>query len=104
MKDKKKDIISEILDNVNKDREKADEYLDSISSYIETNSGGMSGEDFSKIMMSAAKLLETSQKSNEQIVKLLEIRKKFKPKKVKQDDNLSESDIDKIYKGETVEI
>ncbi len=102
----KKGIIDNILSNIKEDRKKVDEYLDSISNYIENNGNVISGDEYSKIMTSAAKLLETSQKSNEQIVKLLEINKKFKPKKTKDNQNLTQEDIEKLYKGEgeTVEI
>jgi hypothetical protein len=100
----KKSIIDNILSNIAEDRKKVDEYLDSISNYIDNNGSAISGDEYSKIMTSAAKLLETSQKSNEQIVKLLEINKKFKPKKVKDNQNLTQEDIEKLYKGDVVEI
>jgi hypothetical protein len=102
---KKKTIKDKILQNIEEDRKNAQEYIEKISEYLDSNTSAISGDEYSKIMMSAAKLLETNQKSNEQIVKLFEINKKFKPKVIKDENAITEKDLEDIYnRNEEVEM
>lgn len=101
----KKSIKDKILENIEQDRKLSIEYIDKISEYLDVSSGIISPEDYSKIMLSVSKLIETNQKSNEQIVKLFEVSKKFKPKIIKEDNSITEKDIEEIYgKSEEVEM
>lgn len=112
---KNKNLNEKILDNIEKDRKNTEIFLENINSYLEQQNLldkesenedsenkkylSINGEDYSKIMMSAAKLIETSAKSNEQIIKLLEINKKNKPKK-KEDDKLTKEEISMLISQE----
>lgn len=96
-------LKKKILMNVTEDREKASEFIDNINKFLE-NTTGITGEDYSKIMLSASKLMEVAQKSNEQIVKIFETISKKKV--VKKDDGIQD-EINKILgqkSNETVEI
>lgn len=113
---KRKDLKERILKNIEKDRSNSQKFLDNISEFLESigdassddngddNNGasGISGEDYSKIMISAAKLIETSAKANEQVVKVLELagknRKKKDPPPAK---DLTQEEIDKILAEKT---
>ncbi len=100
----KESIKDKILKNIEQDRKDSKEYMERISDFLDSTSG-ISGEEYSKIMMSVAKLIETNQKSNEQIVKLFEINKKFKKKIIKEDNSITDKDIENIYnRKEEVEI
>lgn len=95
-------LKKKILMNVTEDREKATEFINNISKFLD-NTVGITGEEYSKIMLSASKLMEVAQKSNEQIVKIFETMAKKKP--VKKDDGI-DKDIEKILQqssGEVVE-
>lgn len=91
-------LEEKIFTNIEKDRGNSDKFLADAQSYLDNNP--VTGEEYSKIMLAIAKVMENSQKSNEQFVKIFELYQK----KMKIDDNmdLSKEDIEKIY-GEVVE-
>jgi len=100
---KQSSLRKKILLNTEDDRQKSKEFIDNISSYLDNNSN-ISGEDFSKIMMSAAKLMEVNSKSNEQIVKIFETIRRYKPKKIEnKSEELTAEEVEKILTGEIVE-
>lgn len=94
-------LKKKILMNITEDRAKTAEFVENISEYL--NSHALGGEEYSKIMLSLSKLMEVSQKSNEQIVKIYETLSK--KKSVKKDVDMKD-DIDKIIQNreEVVEI
>lgn len=98
---KQSSLRKKILLNIEEDRQKSKEFVDNISNFL-SNTNGITGEEYSKIMMSAAKLMEVNSKSTEHIVKLFETVKKYKPKKDVQSNELSPEEVQKIL-GEVVE-
>lgn len=64
-------LIEKALENADEDRSSAKELLEGVSAYI-----GQSTERFKEAGMVAAKYLETLQRSNEQIIKIAELRRK----------------------------
>jgi len=96
-----KDIKKRIFMSALADRTKCDELLDGIDSYL--NTVAPDPEGYSKVVMSAAKLMECKTKSNEQLLKIFEIERKNKPEKPSED--LSEEEMDSIIDSkEEVEI
>ena len=83
-----KDLIGIALENINKDREKTDELLQELSSYLVG-----SYDKFAESGNIAAKYLETLQRSNEQLVKLVTLIEK----KSAANEGLSEKDKDEIF-------
>jgi hypothetical protein len=63
--------LEEAIDNIREDRKKADSLLKDIAQYI-----GQSQERHREVGLTAAKYLETLQRSNEQLVKITDILKK----------------------------
>lgn len=63
--------LEEAIDNIREDRKKADSLLKDIAVYI-----GGSQERHREVGLTAAKYLETLQRSNEQLVKITDILKK----------------------------
>jgi F0F1-type ATP synthase membrane subunit b/b' len=63
--------LEEAIDNIREDRKKADSLLKDIASYI-----GQSQDRHREVGLTAAKYLETLQRSNEQLVKITDILKK----------------------------
>ena len=57
--------LEEAIDNIREDRKKADSLLKDIASYI-----GQSQDRHREVGLTAAKYLETLQRSNEQLVKI----------------------------------
>lgn len=100
-KKKLENFEKSILNNIEKDREAVDAFLLKITDYINVKGEEMYGKDFSLIMMAAAKLVENSQRSNEQIVRLLEMYNK--KKEAPQGPELSQEEVENIYKEEIVE-
>lgn len=96
---KKKILTKKVIINIEKDRERSEEFLRGIEEYLQANISRITGEEYSKIVMSAAKLVEASQKSNEQIVKMFEIFSKKKTP-VKKSSELSSEEIEEIMKRE----
>lgn len=100
---RKKDIdldsyVSEAKENITADRKKARETLDGLLLAI---GGGVNKDrvsDYTGAHNSAAKLLETMQRSNEQLVKLIGLIYKEKARKEEGDDfDLSDDDAGSIY-------
>jgi len=63
--------LEEAIENIREDRKKADSLLKDIAEYI-----GQSQERHREVGLTAAKYLETLQRSNEQLVKITDILKK----------------------------
>ena len=73
MKSKKsrEELIQQAIENINEDRDAANELLQDVAAYI-----GQQKDRYSTAGMVAAKYLETLQRSNEQLVKLISLMKK----------------------------
>jgi len=67
----KEELIQTAINNINQDREAATELLQDDAAYI-----GQQKDRYSTTGMVAAKYLETLQRSNEQLVKLISLMKK----------------------------
>ncbi len=81
-------LINEALDNIRGDRKAAREFLNEIANCI------VAAPDQNKYLSPvAAKHIETLQRSNEQLVKLIAIQKKSAPK----ESALSEEDKDSLF-------
>ena len=87
---KSKDLIGIALENINKDREKTDELLQELSSYL-----AGSYDKFAESGNIAAKYLETLQRSNEQLVKLTSLVQKNES--FVEDTDLSEDDREELF-------
>tara|TARA_B100000287_G_C20656316_1_gene788684 strand:- start:127 stop:432 length:306 start_codon:yes stop_codon:yes gene_type:complete len=81
-------LMDEALDNIRNDRKVAREFLNEIANQIATDA-----EQNKYLSPVAAKHIETLQRSNEQLVKLIGIRTKSTPANVE----LSEKDKDHIF-------
>jgi ABC-type uncharacterized transport system ATPase subunit len=89
MKTKELDnLMGEALDNIRDDRKLAREFLNEIANLIATDS-----EQNKYLSPVAAKHIETMQRSNEQLVKLIGLRQKRQVENVE----LSEGDKDSIF-------
>jgi hypothetical protein len=97
---KKTDFFEKkILQNIERDRDIADQFLNKITDYIETTPvEELNGEYFSKVMLAAAKLVENSQKSNEQLLRIFEAY--YKKKDPEGGVDLSKDDIERLYREE----
>lgn len=81
-------LIDEALDNIRNDRKSAKEFLNEIANQIATDS------DQNKYLSPvAAKHIETLQRSNEQLVKIISIRQK----NVSQSTSLSDEDKANLF-------
>lgn len=67
----KDELIEVAIENIQNDRESAKELLEDVAQYI-----GQQKDRYSNVGMVAAKYLETLQRSNEQLVKLISLMKK----------------------------
>ena len=65
------ELIEKALNNVNEDRKAAKELLEGVAEHI-----GESADRYKESGLVAAKCLETLQRSNEQLVKIAELRRK----------------------------
>ena len=81
-------LISEALDNIRNDRKIAREFLNEIANQIAADS-----EQNKYLSTVAAKHIETLQRSNEQLVKLIGLRQK----KENQSSSLSEDDKASLF-------
>tara|TARA_R110002074_G_scaffold251622_2_gene423156 strand:+ start:5756 stop:6061 length:306 start_codon:yes stop_codon:yes gene_type:complete len=81
-------LMNEALDNIRSDRKVAREFLNEIANQIATDA-----EQNKYLSPVAAKHIETLQRSNEQLVKLIGIRTKSTPTNVE----LSENDKNHIF-------
>ena len=82
------DLIQEALENIRSDRDTANKFLEVISKQI---SGDM--EKNHSLSPVAAKHIETMQRSNEQLVKLIAIKKKNNPETA----SLTEDDKNNLF-------
>lgn len=67
----KNELIQKAINNIEKDRKNAQELLEDVAEFI-----GEAKERYATTGMVAAKYLETLQRSNEQLVKLISLMKK----------------------------
>ena len=81
-------LFSEALDNIRNDRKLAREFLNEIANEISTNS-----EQNKYLSPVAAKHIETMQRSNEQLVKIIGLRQKT----AEESFALSEDDKSNLY-------
>jgi|AntAceMinimDraft_5_1070358.scaffolds.fasta_scaffold83055_2 hypothetical protein len=88
---KLKEILEKTLTSIDSDRTDAKQMFDDIASHI-----GKSADKYATLGLTAAKFLETLQKSNEQRVKLLSI---FSSRLEDEDDfgEVSKEEADAIY-------
>ena len=85
----KDQLIQQAIENINKDREAAQELLEDVAQYI-----GQQQDRYATTGMVAAKYLETLQRSNEQLVKLIGLMKKSDEDKY---GDLNKEDKDDLY-------
>lgn len=83
---------NKIETNAVSDRVASDEALEKIASYLDLASPDPEG--FAKIMASVAKIIECKTKANDQLIKVLEMKKKYKPKVQKENDEVSEEELE----------
>ena len=81
-------LVDEALDNIRKDRKIAREFLNEIANQIATDP-----EQNKYLSPVAAKHVETMQRSNEQLVKIISLRQKVQPPEF----SLSETDKDALF-------
>ena len=89
------DLMDEAIDNIRNDRKVAREFLTELANQIAQNS-----ENNRALSPVAAKHIETMQRSNEQLVKVLSLKQKERTKEV----GLSEEDKANLFdmiQGET---
>lgn len=82
-------LIQQAIENINKDREAAQELLEDVAQYI-----GQQQDRYATTGMVAAKYLETLQRSNEQLVKLIGLMKKTDEDKY---GDLNKQDKENLY-------
>ncbi len=88
MKDDLKNLVEEALDNIRSDRKSAQEFLNEIANQIATDP-----EQNRHLSPVAAKHVETMQRSDEQLVKIISIQNKSQATAVE----LSDEDKDQIF-------
>ena len=81
-------LIVEALDNIRSDRKIAKEFLNEIANQIANDS-----DNNRSLSPVAAKHIETMQRSNEQLVKIISIKQKT----ISESDELSSLDKDNLY-------
>lgn len=82
--DKLETLVEISIKNIEEDRSLSKDGVDEINNFISKNQA-IDPESFSKIMLSYSKLVENLQKSNEQIINIVNLKSKTK----KPDDNPS---------------
>jgi hypothetical protein len=87
-KDNLENLISEALDNIRNDRKAAREFLNDIATELSTNT-----EQIKYLSPVAAKHIETLQRSNEQLVKLIGLQQK----NIGQGFELTDEDKDNLF-------
>lgn len=85
----KNQLIIQAIENINQDREAAKELLEDVAQYI-----GQQQDRYATTGMVAAKYLETLQRSNEQLVKLIGLMKKTDEDKY---GDLNKEDKENLY-------
>ncbi len=90
MKKNLSDLIEQALDNINKDRQETENLLGSLKEYM-----NLSPERYADAGSTAAKFVETLQRSNEQLVKIASLV--YKKEATKESYGLSESAKDQLF-------
>ena len=85
----KDELIQQAINNINEDRTAAKELLEDVAQYI-----GQQQDRYATSGMVAAKYLETLQRSNEQLVKLIGLMKKTDEDKY---GDLNKADKEELY-------
>jgi predicted TIM-barrel fold metal-dependent hydrolase len=85
----KDELIQQAISNINEDRAAAKELLEDVAQYI-----GQQQDRYATSGMVAAKYLETLQRSNEQLVKLIGLMKKVDEDKY---GDLNKADKENLY-------
>lgn len=85
----KEQLIQQAIENIDKDRASAQELLEDVAQYI-----GQQQDRYATTGMVAAKYLETLQRSNEQLVKLISLMKKSDEEKY---GDLDKNDKEELY-------
>jgi nitrous oxide reductase len=85
----KEELIQQAINNINEDRAAAQELLEDVAQYI-----GQQQDRYATSGMVAAKYLETLQRSNEQLVKLIGLMKKSDEDKY---GDLNKEDKENLY-------
>ena len=88
-------LIDEALGNIRNDRKIAKEFLNEIANQI-----AMDADHNRSLSPVAAKHIETMQRSNEQLVKIISLRQKSNPESLELTDKDKESLFDLIQGGE----
>ena len=88
-------LIDEALDNIRNDRKIAKEFLNEIANQI-----AMDADHNRSLSPVAAKHIETMQRSNEQLVKIISLRQKSNPESLELTDKDKENLFDLIQGGE----
>ena len=88
MSDEFDDLMNEAIENIRSDREVAREFLNELATQIAQNA-----ENNRSLSPVAAKHIETMQRSNEQLVKVLTLKQKERTKEV----GLSEEDKASLF-------
>jgi len=83
-------LIEQALDNINKDRQETEILLDNLKEYM-----SVSSERYSDSGATAAKFVETLQRSNEQLVKLATLV--YKKDQASSNNGLSEDDKNQLF-------
>ena len=83
------ELIQQAINNINEDRAAAQELLEDVAQYI-----GQQQDRYATSGMVAAKYLETLQRSNEQLVKLIGLMKKSDEDKY---GDLNKADKENLY-------
>jgi hypothetical protein len=83
-------LIEQALENINKDRQETEVLLDNLKEYM-----SVSNERYSDSGATAAKFVETLQRSNEQLVKLATLV--YKKDQVSNNNGLSEDDKNQLF-------
>jgi hypothetical protein len=83
------DLVKKALENIDEDRKAAKELLEGVAEHI-----GQSADRYKESGMVAAKYLETLQRSNEQLVKIAELRRKGNEEEFGE---LTDSDKDDLF-------
>ncbi|MCK9596401.1 hypothetical protein M0R19_04415 [Candidatus Pacearchaeota archaeon] len=87
--EKTEEYLKNALDNIDEDRGNASYILHNLIQEMKSQGGA----SFKENGIVASKLLETLQRSNEQLVKIVQILDK---KSVKEDEKLSQKDLDEL--------
>lgn len=85
---KRERLLNKALENIQEDRKNATELLEGVAAWI-----GSSGERYATSGLVAAKYLETLQRSNEQLVKIVSLMKKGSD----DAETLSDKDKEELY-------